>query len=280
MPGARKLFEDIRNLLDGNIAARDTHALWLLEHITGLTPAAILADTSSEINTVALLPLIERINQGEPIQYVLEEAWFYGRNFFVNREVLIPRPETELLVEEIRKRWKEPGPLMVDIGTGSGCIAISLALAFAGATVYGTDVAKGSLEVARKNQEMHHTHVNFLEHDMLHDSARWPSVDIIVSNPPYIRESERITMHDNVRKFEPERALFVPDEDPLKFYYAIARLAQQSLQTRGFVLCEINEALGNETAGLFRFEGFTHVEVLPDLAGKDRMVFAGGLKPK
>jgi release factor glutamine methyltransferase len=220
----------------------------------------------------------------KPVQYVLHEAWFCGMPFYVDENVLIPRPETEELVDWIvgnaqsptsRGRLATGNVRILDIGTGSGCIPISLKKKLPQAEVYACDVSEGALAVAARNAATHQTPVNFLQVDFL-DIDTWgslPEVDIIVSNPPYIPYSDKSSMLQNVLAYEPHLALFVPSDDALVFYDAIARFAQRKLPDHGQVFAEIHEDLGKKTTALFESKGFD-AEIKKDFQGKDRMVKA------
>jgi release factor glutamine methyltransferase len=225
----------------------------------------------------------------KPVQYVLNEVWFYGLKFFVNEQVLIPRPETEELVEWIQqsityetlptnmksiKQTPTNNSLNVlDIGTGSGCIPISLKKKFPDLRVYACDISKSTLDVAQKNASIHQTDISFLKIDFL-DPSQWsalPRLDIIISNPPYIPLKDRQTMRENVLQYEPHIALFVEDNDPLIFYRAIADFATEKMVRGGNIFVEINEDMGKDVKELFVEKGFEHIEVKKDMQGKDRM---------
>ncbi|HEY0298760.1 MAG TPA: peptide chain release factor N(5)-glutamine methyltransferase [Arachidicoccus sp.] len=214
--------------------------------------------------------------QARPIQYVLGQAWFLQMPFFVQEGVLIPRPETEELVQWIIDSHSPSSQTIVDIGTGTGAIAIGLKKYFPDATIFGMDISKEALQIAEKNAENLGFDINFREMDIL-DQSNWqsfPKVDIIVSNPPYICERERVEMDANVLLFEPEAALFVPNDQPLLFYEAITNFALQKLNRNGWLYFEINEAFGGEMEKLLRDSNFQKVELKQDLQAKDRMVRA------
>jgi release factor glutamine methyltransferase len=220
---------------------------------------------------------LERINQGEPVQYVTGEAYFFGERFFVDPNVLIPRPETEelvsLIVELVPSMKKTTGLRIVDVGTGSGCIAVSLARKIK-AEFFATDVSAKALSVAKRNSERHRVDVTFMEHDILKHELPINGIDVLVSNPPYIAASEAGTIKQNVTGYEPHLALFVADEDPLKFYNRIALEGRRVLNPNGLIVFEINARFGKEVAQLLKKTGFTAVEVLKDLSGKERIVKA------
>ena len=224
----------------------------------------------------------DRIAAGEPLQYITGKAYFYGREFHVTPDVLIPRPETEILCREVLETGlndKEGGLKVLDLCTGSGCIAWTLALEIPDAEVTAVDISDGALAVAVSQdfaEEMSCSGTRaprFVKADILQSPEEsFGCYDIIVSNPPYVMESEKTLMRRNVLEHEPHLALFVPDEDPLRFYKAVASWAVSLLAPKGFGVVEINEALGEETAEVFREVGFCNVEVLKDFSDKDRFV--------
>lgn len=248
-------------------------------------------------DTTRLEKIMQRLEKSEPVQYVLGAEWFAGRLFDVAPGVLIPRPETEDLVKwacdeakekekqdnskeergkeekEVSKKGEEaPHPSILDIGTGSGCIAITVALALPQVRVTAWDISTDALAIAAGNAHKLGASVRFEHQDALSapdDEERW---DVIVSNPPYICDRERADMSDNVLSYEPELALFVPDNDPLLFYRAIARYASKALKPGGRLLFETNTAYAHEVAQVMADEGFTAIEVRNDCFGKPRMV--------
>jgi release factor glutamine methyltransferase len=224
-----------------------------------------------------------RMACGEPLQHVTGKAYFYGRQFRVTPDVLIPRQETELLIESSLKTSKTPVRIL-DLCTGSGCIAWTLALETPGAQVMAADISDGALDVASRQdfaEEMARTGAlspTFFKTDVLAGPSPYiktygsDKFDIIVSNPPYVMDKEKALMRTNVLDHEPHLALFVPDDDPLVFYRAVASWASELLVENGVGIVEINEALGDETADVFRVYGFSPVAVLKDLHDKDRFV--------
>lgn len=224
----------------------------------------------------------------KPIQYILGETEFYGLPFLVNENVLIPRPETEELVELIisneKKEKREKAKVnILDIGTGSGCIPISLKKNLPSAEVFAIDVSPNALEVAQKNAEINRVEVNFIEANiLLTDSLALPTrnsqlatfFDIIVSNPPYVRNLEKTEINPNVLEFEPHLALFVEDNDALLFYRKITELAKNHLAENGKLYFEINQYLGKETVALVESYGFKNVQLIKDIYGNDRMISA------
>lgn len=209
-----------------------------------------------------------------PAQYITGFAWFLDRKFAVREGVLIPRPETEELVRMITDRYKgRSGLRVLDVGTGSGCIAVTLAAELKQAEVVAVDVSESALEVARENARRHRVSVDFVRCDMLQEG---PSgyFDLIVSNPPYVTLQEKDEMQPNVLRYEPHRALFVPDDDPLVFYRAIAEYGCCSLNPGGMLWFELNERYGSEVASLLEQSGYSEVAVHDDMFGKQRMAEA------
>ena len=215
-----------------------------------------------------------RLLRFEPIQYIQGKARFLGRDFHVEPGVLIPRPETEELVEKMLKETPA-GARILDIGTGSGCIAVTLALEVPDAQVQAWDISETALQVAKENAKAWQASVDFIQRDVLtwepKEQATW---DVIVSNPPYVTEAERADMEPNVLLHEPEGALFVPDEDPLRFYRRIGQLGRQLLVPGGKLYFETNRAYGQETEALLRRQGYTNARTDKDLSGNDRFVIA------
>lgn len=254
---------------------------WVLEHITGSKKAermiykheAITAEEEKQLKQYT-----ERLLQHEPVQYVLNEAWFFGLKFYVDKNVLIPRPETEELVEWIIANLKFPIDELkiLDIGTGSGCIPIALKRRIRKAEVWACDISDLALTIARKNADDNGALVDFVGLDFLdkEQRAQLPQVDIIVSNPPYVPQKDKESMAKNVLDHEPHTALFVPDNDPLVFYKAIAEFGKGHLHKGGAIYCEIHESLGEDVSALFGSQGYT-VELKKDMQQKDRMLRAG-----
>lgn len=223
----------------------------------------------------ALEHLLDRLSAGEPLQYVLGETEFMGRAFITRPGALIPRPETEELCAMVIADNAGRAPLRVlDAGTGSGCLAVTLALEMPLAEVEAWDISVEALAVATDNARRHGANVSLTRRDMLADNQAGGPWDVIVSNPPYVRESERTAMSRRVVDHEPSLALFVGDDDPLLFYRALARLAMAKLRPGGGLYVEINEALGEQTADMMRSEGLTDVSVRLDAYGKERFVTA------
>ncbi|MGD9328866.1 MAG: peptide chain release factor N(5)-glutamine methyltransferase [Cyclobacteriaceae bacterium] len=217
--------------------------------------------------------IIERLLSIEPVQYILGYAYFLERKFKVSTEVLIPRPETEELVYTIIKNFKHPSPRILDIGTGSGCIGISLALELKVNSFTGVDNSSAALKVAEENARRFGVTINSLHLDILKDKIRYAGFNIIASNPPYIRPSERKLMKKNVLDYEPSEALFVPEEDPLIFYKKIVSNAQEILVPEGMIFLEINEMYGEEVKELLLHSNYKHVTLKQDIHGKERFVY-------
>jgi release factor glutamine methyltransferase len=220
--------------------------------------------------------IITELKNQKPIQYILGETFFYGLRFEVNQNTLIPRPETEELVEwiisENKKSQQSSNLKVLDIGTGSGCIAISLAKNLPNAKVSALDISEEALNVAKNNAEFNQVTIDFILADVLAIEKLPDTFDVIVSNPPYVRESEKDLMQQNVLSNEPHIALFVENENPLLFYDKIAELAKNHLTENGVLYFEINQYLGEETVDLLKTKGFKNIELKKDIYGVDRMV--------
>ena len=228
----------------------------------------------SECKQRELENIIFRLQKNEPIQYIRGFAEFCGRNFKVASGVLIPRPETAELVELIVKENPNARHLL-DIGTGTGCIAISLDKELPDIEVEAWDISEEALAIARKNNEDLEAGVRFLQRDVLSDDwEKVPSFDVIVSNPPYVTETEKKDMEPNVLNWEPSGALFVPDSDPLRFYRRIGELGRSMLTVGGRLYFEINRAFGEAVASMLRKQGYTNVRIRKDISGNDRYVIA------
>jgi len=259
----------------------------VIEHITNMSRAEQVKNKVPYLTCTQLEDLdaiTERLKKNEPVQYILGEAWFAGMKFKVNKNVLIPRPETEELVDWIVKESQKSNPEsirdksqnIIDVGTGSGCIPITLKKKLPHATISAIDVCSEALFTATENAIELNTDVNFLLLDFL-DEEKWKELgqyDIIVSNPPYVKQSEINTMHERVKEFEPYLALFVPDNDALLFYKKLSGFAVKHLKSGGNLFVEINEALGEQVVNLFQTAGFANIELRKDMQGKDRMIKA------
>ena len=251
----------------------------IMEECFELSHTDILLGKDSQIseeNQAKLLEIIGRLLRNEPVQYVLGHAWFCGHRFRVRSGVLIPRPETELLVQKALELGREMKGLanseVLDIGTGSGCIAISMALS--GCRVTAMDISESALDVAKENAAELNAEVAFMQENILQPSPVGQQWDIIVSNPPYICLHEAEDMERNVLDYEPHNALFVPDTDPLIFYRAIASYAMSHLSAGGWLCLEINQAYAREMESLLASFGFRDITILQDQYGKDRIAYA------
>lgn len=215
-----------------------------------------------------------RLENGEPVQYVTHTAWFYNHKFYVDENVLIPRQETEILVDSIVRENSGRKLKILDIGTGSGCIPISLKLALPFSEVYALDISQKALFVAKKNAKYHSVDIDFFEFDILSDKniPIVEKLDLIISNPPYVTESEKTLMHKNVIDFEPEIALFVKDNNPFIYYEFIVNRAAQMLNDDGVLWLEINEKFPEEISDLCKKHGFNSNIVVKDLNNKPRFI--------
>ncbi|MFG6687577.1 peptide chain release factor N(5)-glutamine methyltransferase [Mariniflexile sp. HNIBRBA6329] len=227
----------------------------------------------------AILNALKLLKEEQPIQYILGESEFYGLPFKVNQYTLIPRPETEELVEWVISKFRNQNSeiRILDVGTGSGCIAISLAKNLPNAKVYALDVSNEAIKMAKKNAQLNGIAVEFIEADILKPETWSPdfskmTFDVIVSNPPYVREQEKQLMKPNVLNNEPHLALFVKDENPLLFYKAITEFAVENLTNNGELFFEINEYLGKEMIQLLVNSNFKNIELKQDIFKKDRMI--------
>jgi release factor glutamine methyltransferase len=253
---------------------------WVMEHLTGSKKAERMMYKNSSITNKEELQLdqyAEKLMNHEPVQYVLNECWFCGLKLFVDQNVLIPRPETEELVEWIIANCKFPIDELsiLDIGSGSGCIPIALKRKLRKADVWSCDISEAALQVAKRNAETLGAAVSFLQLDFLNkeETRQLSTFDIIISNPPYVPEKDRQQMHPNVLNYEPHTALFVPDNDALIFYKVIAEFAGEHLNPGGTIYLEIHEELGDAVSSLFTSKGYK-TELKKDMQGKDRMIKA------
>jgi release factor glutamine methyltransferase len=251
---------------------------WVFEKTASLKRSDILKNPDKLITPVAdklIQKTLQELLLHKPVQYVLGEAWFYHMKLKVNEHVLIPRPETEELVEQLIKdrKSKLTDPAILDIGTGSGCITIAIKKSLPASKVTGIDVSTNALDLAKENAALHNTHISFLQMDFL-DESTWPLLplfDIIISNPPYIPRHEKEKLGKNVTDFEPHLALFVPDKSPLIFYEKIAAFGRHHLLPNGKIYLETHEDHAKETAALF-MKHYQTVMINKDMYGKDRMI--------
>lgn len=259
---------------------------WVIEYVTGQRKIDRIMYKNLPVTdeqTNQLENITGQLLQHRPVQYVLGEAWFAGMKFFVDENVLIPRPETEELVnwmiEDLKKNQQSIFNIqysVLDIGTGSGCIAIALKRKLPQASIFALDVSAAALKVAQKNAKDQDVLIEFFQYDFLNESG-WTEIrkfDVLVSNPPYVKQGEKRSMQKNVLEFEPHLALFVSDEDALIFYRKIALFGKFHLNQGGYIYVEINEMLGDAVAALFKDYGYDYVQMKKDLQGKDRMVKA------
>lgn len=238
------------------------------------TDILLQKEKTLEVADIATIKaIVQRLKTYEPIQYILSETEFYDLKFKVNRETLIPRPETEELVHWIINSSIKSGAQILDIGTGSACIPVALKNELGNAKVTGVDISEGALAIAKENAALNNLDVDFFQVDILNwQNYDWQNYDVIVSNPPYVRESEKKQMETNVLEYEPDGALFVDDNNPLIFYKTIAEFAQTKLKENGYLFFEINEYLGNEMIELVKCLGFREIKLRKDLNNKDRML--------
>ncbi len=248
-----------------------------MEDLLGISFEKIMIDEGI-VMTTSTKELIKKkvslLMNFHPIQYVLGKAHFFSREFIVNPSVLIPRQETEELVGEVLIDNKKPGLKILDIGSGSGCIGITLALELQDAHVSVLDVDGVALDVARQNAVKHNAALDYIKEDILSVESLPENYDIIVSNPPYVREKEKDLMQNNVLDHEPQLALFVSDDDPLKFYRRIVSLAKKHLTANGKLYFEINESYGPDLLKLCEDEKCSYIKLVQDINGKDRMIKA------
>ena len=274
----KEAIEQLKNGLAGVAEPQEVQAMIriICEDVFNYDPVDVALRQESELPDFAqerVNEIITRLQRHEPLQYVVGSARFYGHRFKVTPAVLIPRPETEQLIDLIVDENPASDLRVLDMGTGSGCIAISLARALKFAQVDALDVSRDALAVARENADTLKVKVRFFESDMLSPQPA-ACYDIIVSNPPYVCWSERESMDRNVLDYEPGQALFVPDNDPLLFYKAIAPYAAQSLERGGRLYLEINQRFGNEVKQLLEDYGFDEVRIIEDSYGKVRFAAA------
>lgn len=257
---------------------------WLIEHYLGLKPLDMIMSPEYTVTKSEEQPLFEALNQlklNKPIQYIIGSTEFYGLKFLVNEHTLIPRPETEELVSKIisdhSSHAHNSTEKILDIGTGTGCIAVTLAKQLSNVQVIAIDISEDALKIAKQNAELNEVNVSFIKDDILNykdlilDQSPF---DVIVSNPPYVRNSEKSEIQPNVLDHEPHQALFVDDNDPLVFYRSICEFALDHLKPKGTLYFEINEYLGIDMVELVTSYEFETIELIKDMSGKDRMLKA------
>ncbi len=252
----------------------------LFEHYLGFNRPLIVIErekTISRQKSATIMKAAAKLAENVPLQYITGKAFFLDFSVRVNRYTLIPRPETEeMVLIAAHLLTNKPPKNILDIGTGSGCIAIAMKRQFPSSQTVAIDISKKALQLASANAQNNSADIEFIQADILKSAnfPGFPQFDFIISNPPYVRESEKIGINSNVLDYEPHRALFVPDHDPLRFYRAIGLFAGRHLTGSGMLMVEINEKLGNETVALFQSQGFTHTELRKDFRGRDRFVTA------
>ena len=259
----------------------DAMASIVLSDLTGYSKAKLKAFGDDSINgdhQKQLHLILQELATGKPVQYVLGHAHFYGLDFKVNSAVLIPRPETEELVQWVLETLVNVNsPAVLDIGTGSGCIPITIKHQIPDSKVFAIDISTDALSVADANAKFNRVDVKFVAADILNMQAveiEKQAYQVIISNPPYVTETDKLQMHKNVTDFEPYTALFVPDTNPLQFYVAITDFASKHLSQGGFLFFEINESYGEATVEMMQNKGFINIKLRQDMMGKDRMIRA------
>ena len=274
------IYQNIRQTLKGYYPDSETSALAkiLLVEMLGFSTLELFGGKDKEVSEKDLDVLDEmlgRLKNNEPIQYVIGKETFCGMTFEVNRYVLIPRPETQELVQWIADDYRNYSTCRIlDIGTGSGCIAISLAKKLSGSNVEAWDISEGALDVAKRNAKINDASVSFRLQDVLKADVSSPSYEVIVSNPPYVTEQEKKDMGANVLEWEPHTALFVPNSDPLLFYRKIAMLGIRALTGNGTLYFEINRAYGEGMIEMLESLGYQQVDLRKDMFGNERMIKA------
>lgn len=275
MKSVKKIWDETAQKLNGIYDQDEARRLvrLLLEDAFGVDRTAIFTDEHITLDEMRLDGFVSRLLAHEPIQYVTGVADFYGRKFKVAPGALIPRPETEELVRLVVEENDQENPRILDVGVGSGCIAITLALEMR-CSAFGTDISQQALSIARDNAQTLEASVQFTQSDVLNSNPGEKDLDILVSNPPYIPEIERSVMSRNVTDYEPEEALFVPDGDPLVFYRRIAEAGLVCLKVGGRLYFEINENFGEATVQLLKRLGYGEIVLHKDMQGKDRVIRA------
>ncbi|MEO9872474.1 peptide chain release factor N(5)-glutamine methyltransferase [Ekhidna sp.] len=275
MQNVKQIWQETAKRLEKIYDRREAESITylLLEDVFNIKLADVIAEESRGLDSEKLEELIGRLLNHEPIQYVTEVADFYGRKFKISPGALIPRPETEELIELIVHKNELEKPRILDIGVGSGCIGISLSLEIGG-IVYGTDTSKGAIQIAQENAKRLNAEITVFQHDVLKDELLQSELDILVSNPPYIPEEDREHMNKNVLQHEPNIALFVPDSDPIVFYKRIATIGLISLKDGGKIYFEIHENFGKDVQDYLISLGYVDVAIHQDMQKKDRMISA------
>lgn len=275
----RKLFDELFTILQNYDTPEEQKAklYYFLEDRLGLTRTDIIADQPVTLKADEYEQLqkdVQMLKEGYPVQHIIGKSWFYGRQFKVNPSVLIPRPETEELVHLIINENKGAGIRILDIGTGSGCIPITLKAEMASADVWGMDISPAALEVARENARALNAEVHFIYADIFDTAEDLPKFNIIASNPPYVPESEKQDMQREVLLHDPHQALFVDDADPLIFYKRIADVSEKLLEEGGKLYFEIHKDFGTDVKNLLTGKGYKNIKVIKDINNNDRIVSA------
>jgi release factor glutamine methyltransferase len=278
---ANKYYQEIKQEISSIYEEEaSTIAYFLLEEIYGIKKVDLILNKDLDLDAdldKKLNGFIKRLLKHEPLQYILGYTEFYGLKISVTPDVLIPRPETEELVHLIINDWKDKNPQKIfDICTGSGCIPVSLKANFPKSEVFGLDISEEALNVAKLNAKKNKVSVSYYKSDILKEELPQRDLDVIVSNPPYVKDSEKELMKQNVLNFEPHLALFVSDADPLIFYKEIIKKAKGALKIDGKIYFEINEALAEEIKSILIKENFHSIKIHKDLQGKDRIAEATG----
>jgi release factor glutamine methyltransferase len=275
MDSMKQVWEETTKQLEKIYERREAENIsyLLLEDVFRISKSDVMLDNLQKIDLEKLQGCIGRLLSHEPLQYVTGLTYFFGRKFHIQKGALIPRPETEELVRLIIDENVVENPKILDVGIGSGCIAISLAKELKG-EVSGTDVSEDALAIARNNAKSLDANVSFSNHDVLVSDLAEKELDILVSNPPYIPNEERALMNENVIAFEPETALFVPDNDPIVFYKRIAEQGLQALKKGGKLYFEIHENFGTLVKEYLEKIGYSEVKIIKDMQGKERMIRA------
>lgn len=275
----RAAIASIRKELAGIFSPEETDSLIFLifEKLMGYSRTRFLLAGDEKLSKELLteiVKIVDRLKQHEPIQYILGETEFYGLSFDTVPDVLIPRPETEELVDWIIRENQIQAPVILDIGTGTGCIAVSLRKNIPDSTVLACDISPVCIRTTQQNARRNTADIQVFEYNILNNTPEieFPRLDVIVSNPPYVRESEKKRMEKNVLGFEPGLALFVPDDNPLLFYIRIADFAGIHLKHGGRLYFEINEAFGTECLAMLQHNGFSELRLKKDIHGKHRMI--------
>lgn len=280
---SKQVYNNIFQTLSTFEEPQEAEALsyWLMEEFYHISRTDILVEKNFNPKVEeddALQKAIERLKSHEPIQHIIGKVSFFNRQFLVNRNVLIPRQETEELVDLILKDHTDlKDKVVVDIGTGSGVIPITIAKERQDVQVYGIDISSAAIATAKRNATFNRAKVTFIKSNILEKTPLLPPADIWISNPPYVLESEKQSMAKKVLDFDPAVALFVPDQNPLLFYERITELAKQNMNSMAYLYFEINEKFGKEVKQLMQNEGFLNVNIINDMQGKNR--FVSGVNP-